>query len=245
MALTDSLISFWPLDEASGNALDAQGAHDLTETAGVVGTTTGKLSGARGLFTTDTAYFRKDDHADLSWGDNDRTWMGWIQISTKASASILVKSAGTNSTMEGDLHYDSASDRFRFRIGSGGTAITVTASSFGAPSTGVWYMIACGHDSVNNEIWISVNDGTVDTTAHTGGVNDSTGRFAIGRLDVGGNYFNGYADEVGWWHKRVPASEITQFYNSGNGLAYPFGGGGGATILPQIMQHHGLYVSSF
>jgi len=40
-ALTDDLVAFYPLDEASGDALDAHGGHTATETAGTIASATG------------------------------------------------------------------------------------------------------------------------------------------------------------------------------------------------------------
>jgi hypothetical protein len=92
----------------------------------------------------------------------------------------------------------------------------------------VWYHIICWHDSVNNVIGISINDGTPDTAAHSTGSFDSTTDFVLGcAADLVG-FLNGSIDEVGFWKGRVLGSaERSELYNGGLGLAYPF-----ATITP-------------
>ena len=34
--------------------------------------------------------------------------------------------------------------------------------------------------------------------------------------------FDGMMDEIGVWSRALTATEVTELYNSGNGLAYPF-----------------------
>lgn len=47
----------------------------------------------------------------------------------------------------------------------------------------------------------------------------SSGNFWIGR-DDNGNFYTGTIDEAGIWNKVLTQSEITELYNSGNGLVY-------------------------
>lgn len=47
MAIIDNLVSYWKLDEASGNALDAHGSNTLIETSGAIAAAGGKINGAR------------------------------------------------------------------------------------------------------------------------------------------------------------------------------------------------------
>lgn len=44
---------------------------------------------------------------------------------------------------------------------------------------------------------------------------------AVNDLNIGTKY-NGDLDEIGFWNRSLTSSEITQLYNSGNGLSYPF-----------------------
>jgi len=82
------------------------------------------------------------------------------------------------------------------------------------------------HDATANVIGINVDDGTALTAAHTTGCQDGTNNFLIGAIHGGGDYMDGLVDEVGIWNKVLTSGEITDLYNSGSGLAYPFGEGG-------------------
>ena len=69
MALTDSLIGFWRLAEASGNALDAHDSLDLTDENGV-GT---NGTGAREFLRASSQDFVHATSAALECGDIDFT----------------------------------------------------------------------------------------------------------------------------------------------------------------------------
>jgi hypothetical protein len=236
VALTDNLVSFWSLDEASGNALDAHGSNTLTETSGTIASATGKVSGARDFEAGDTEHFEIADNASLSTGDIDYTIAAWVQLESLATGTIAAKFGTTGNQREWRFYYDATASRFRLSVSpTGASAGTVTASAdtFGVPSTGTWYHVVAWHDSVNNLVGISVNGGTADTTAHATGSINGTAAFTVGvRLDPAADYWDGLIDEVGFWKRVLTSSERTELYNAGNGLAYPFGGV--VTVVPHL-----------
>lgn len=138
---------------------------------------------------------------------------------------IVSKYAFSNGNREYGLYWDNTVDRFKFIVFNSTTGSnTVTASTFGAPSTSTWYLIMVWVDNTANTVNISVNDGTVDSTALTITTHNGTARFNISGA---GNatpieYFDGVIDEV-YLRSSVPTSgERTQLYNGGAGLTYPF-----------------------
>lgn len=227
MALSDSLISYWPLDEASGSALDAHGSNDLAESASdTIDSAAGHVGGARDFELADTEYFSIADNADLSTGDIDFTIAAWVNLESLGTRTIVSKFSTGASSREYTLQEvgTGASARLRFSVDSNGTAIdtAVNADTFGAVSTATWYFVVAWHDSVNNVIGISVND-ISDTAAHSAGVFDGTAAFAIGaRVNADGDYFDGIIDEVGFWKRVLTSAEITELYNAGAGRDYAY-----------------------
>lgn len=226
MALTDSLLAYWPLDEASGNAIDAHAANDLTENGtGGVGSATGKVGNCRDFENGDQDRFSIAGTGDFSLGDEDFTFAGWMNFeSLGANRTVLGKWLTTGNQRSFGLLYLSASTVMRFQVSStGSNTVTVDASTFGAPSTSTWYFVVCWHDSVNNQIGISVND-TANTAAHSAGIFDSTADFELGRA-TSLVAFDGLLDEWGFWNRVLSSGERTALYNGGAGLAYPFASG--------------------
>mgnify|MGYP001580415787 CR=1 FL=1 len=226
MALTDSLISYWPLDEASGNALDAHGANELTETGGTIASATGKVGNARDFEAGDTESFQHADNADLSTGNIDFTFAAWVNAESLADFPVIShKGWGGSGIREWVLYYDTSAGRLTFSVSDDGdsTAGTVQADNFGALSTGTWYHVVWWHDSVNNQLGIAVNAGTPNTFSYSAGLGDRAGTFEIGASSVDQSlYWGGLFDEVGFWKRVLTSDERTDLYNSGAGRAYSY-----------------------
>lgn len=230
MALTDSLISYWKMDEASGNALDAHSTNDLTDT-NTVGSAAGKISNARDFEADNSEYFVRASNASLTTGDIDFSFQAWVQLESKTAKRQAITKGGI-SDYEYGLAYANGSDRFVFEVNStssGFSVTSITANNFGSPSTATWYHIICWHDATNNQIGIAVNDGTANTSAYSSGVGTNATDFRIGAYSDFSEYWDGLIDEVGFWKRVLTSGERTQLYGGGAGLAYPFSGGG-ATV---------------
>lgn len=221
MSLLTSLESYWKLNEASGNALDAHGSNTLTETSGTIGAATGKINGARDFEAADTEYFERTDNASLSVGDIDFTFSMWLQLESKsANMFALAKALDDLTGYEYSVVYNTSLDRMRFVVQDASNNFgIVTASAFGSVPTGTWIFVVVWHDATSNTLNIQINNGTVNSLSWTTGVKDSTRPFRLG-AEQGGNYWDGLIDEVGFWKRVLTSFERTQLYNSGNGLPY-------------------------
>lgn len=230
-----SLVSVWELNEASGNAVDAHGSNTLTETSGTIDAAAGKISGCRDFEAGDTEYFTVADNAGLSAGDVDFTLTAWVNAESLGAVNrdIIAKWGSNNAVREYIFGY-TATDRFRFTVRDTGNATntTVEANNLGAPSTGTWYFIVAWHDSVANTLNIQVNNGTVDSTSYSGGIQDSTAGFAIGaRVDGPQAYWDGLIDQCSLWKRVLTSGERTSLWNGGAGRAYPFASNARAGII--------------
>lgn len=230
MALTDSLVSYWKLDEASGNAIDAHGTNDLTETGGTIAATTGKINGCRDFEDIDTEYFEIADNADVSTGDIDFTFAAWVNLESKGANRIIIgKDLNTSGNREYNLYFSDTADRFRFELFSATDSGTnLSADSLGSPSLATWYFIVAWYDATANTMNIQVNDGTVDSTSKATLQASGSAAFRIGAraYPTIEDYWDGLIDEVGFWKRVLTSGERTQLYNSGSGLSYDnFAGG--------------------
>jgi hypothetical protein len=234
VALIDNLAVYYSCDEASGNLIDAHSTIDLTDN-NTVGAATGKVSGGRDFEVANTEYFSCADNATISMGDIDFTIAFWVQFESIGMRQMLVaKDQDTSREYRVTLRDGAAGDSLTFLVHNGGSGGGVEATTFGAVSTATWYFVVAQHDSVNNLLKISVNDGTMDTSAYSAGVGDGAADFNIGRRSYPGfaDHFDGILDEIGIWKRMLSSAEITELYNAGSGRDYAYisgGGGGGAT----------------
>jgi hypothetical protein len=232
VALTDSLISAWELNEASGNATDSHGSNTLTDN-NTVGSGTGLVYGTARDFEADTSeYLSLTDNGDLSPGDTDFTFEAWVKPETTSGFPALLSKGTAGGGREYILYLDGGTPRWEVR-GPSSTGGVYAGSSL---SAGNWYHLIFWHDSVNNQIGIAVNDGTPATAGHSDGCQDTTDPFQLGAASTQSLYWDGLIGPCRYWKGRVLTSgERTQLYNGGAGLTYAsFGGGGGGGTLPPI-----------
>jgi len=229
MALTDNLLSYWKFDETSGTRGDSVGSNTL-QTLNTPGSAAGKISNAVSL-TRASSQGLQITHAnqapDLSVGSGDFTINTWLYLDSKPAGQMgaVVKYDFVAGQREYWVHWDNTADRFQFQVFNNAAASTiVVANNFGAPSTGTWYMVTAYIDQGGN-IAIIVNDGTPNTVALGVTTHNGTAPFNIGYTGNSGSpftFWDGRIDETGIWNRQLTSAEITQLYNAGAGLTYPF-----------------------
>jgi hypothetical protein len=90
-------------------------------------------------------------------------------------------------------------------------------------STGTWYFAAMYYDSSTNKVGVSLNASAWTETSVTGTINTGGDQVKFARLSYQSgwdNYYNGRLDEWGHWGRVLTTAELTELYNSGNGLSY-------------------------
>lgn len=138
-----------------------------------------------------------------------------VKFSSLASSSGICGQwlAGNNNRCW-RFRYSSSGLRISFILSTNGTdQVIATANAFGAPSTGVWYLIFGGWDGTN--AWIQINNGTVNSIASAAPVSSSTAPFRVGEVD--GEWTTGAFARLFFWKGRTPSSgERSSLWNSGN-----------------------------
>lgn len=236
--LLNNLIAYWPMNEASGNALQSYkyvtADLTLTDTNTVTNNTGHVYATARQFTAANSEYFKIADNAQLSTGDIDLTVAMWIYLDSKPAGCYIFAKSSTSGPVAYEYaayYLGGATDRFHFFIGDGAGNLrgTVVANSFGAPSTATWYLLVASHDSVANTVTLQVNNGTIDSVATTGALVDSTAAFFVGAIGTGASatsFYNGRIGPLMVWKSAAGAGGVlsaakrTALYNSGNGLEY-------------------------
>lgn len=225
MALTDNLVAFWELNEASGNAIDSLGSNDLTDN-----NTVGASGIARDFEDTNSEFFSHVSNATLQMGDIDFTILAWVRPETATGThQIVAKDDDAGSAR--DYTLDISGGDFRFYINGGGSGI----AQLGTVSAATDYMVVGQHDATGDTVGISVNASAFTTTG-TGGIspNVSAAEFRVGAREYAGfeNYWDGLIWRVGLWKRKLSGAEVTSLYNGGSGLSYAAMGGGSSSAKP-------------
>ncbi len=230
--LKNALIAYWKLDEASGDAIDAHtNGLTLTATATAPGADTGKVYGtARTTSWNGNTSFSRAYETLIQLSDVDFTFAAWVYQANKNNYNHIISKSGTTGAPyeEMILRYQSGNDRFNFEVAySAGGYASVVANNLGSPSLNTWYLVICWHDSVNNQLCIQVNNGTVDTASHSGGVLNQSYPLYLARQHSGSLLqWDGRFGPVAFWKSAaggggvLTADQRTALFNAGAGLAY-------------------------
>jgi len=220
MALTDNLVSYWKLDESSGNAADSVGSNTLTNNNSTA-YATGKINNGADFENSSSQYLSIADGTqsglditgDLSisfwWKPESHTGFTWLV------SKYLI--AGNQRSY--GVYYDTGNTLY-FVFSNNGTATSGAGYSF-TPSDGTWYHIVIAYNSSGVQT-IYVNGSSIGTTSSLAtSIFNSSADFWVG----GGNNdpdVDGVIDEVGIWSRTLTEVEVGQLYNLTSGLQYPF-----------------------
>lgn len=211
MALTDNLVAYYKMDS---NSNDSHGSNNGTDTS--ISYAAGKINNAAG-FNGTSSFISCGTGIDL--GATKFTINLWYYPNVTYPDSqyriITAKDATGDRqfafglTDAGKCYFERAGSAI---LGGAGAGSVVTASA--------WNMITIYFDASN--LYTRIND-----SANTGPTAMSSlvaegGSFTFGKRVIDGIFAKGSVDLAGIWTRDLTSSEITQLYNGGAGLEYPF-----------------------
>ncbi len=227
-SLLTSLVGHWRLGEVSGSRADCCNINHLSDN-NTVTQAAGKLGSAAQFTAANSEYLQIASSSLLSMGNNDFTIAFWVYLDTvpvSDGRTLFSKWQITGNLREYAVlcDWNGVNTRFRFYVSSDGTATTtLPADTLGTPSAGQWYFVVAWHDATADTINIQVNNGTVDSTAHSTGVFNGSEPLQFGTLGLFASYYHdGRLDSASLWRRVLTTGERTALYNSGSGLEYPF-----------------------
>ncbi len=213
MALTDNLVSYWKLDEASGNAADSVGGNTLTNT-NTVTYSAGKINNGANFASASSQQLKKTG--------------GVISGATAMSISYWVKTSTTSGTTVGQ-YSTAVAGVWWIQIGTGtgyttfldynGSSVFVATDTVNV-ADGNWHFVVVTINSGLTTVNISTDGSSFRTYTITSIGSLGNQDFALGFSNS--NYLNGSLDEVGIWSRELTSGEVTSLYNGGAGIQWPF-----------------------
>ena len=242
MALTDNLNAYWKIDETSDGSgavtrLDSTANNnDLTDnntTASGTGIINNgadfERTNSERLTITDAAQTGLNPAADLSM----QFWLKFEQLPSTAGGNMVLTSKwGAGDNREYSI-ISLSNDNLRFALSADGTGVAgkfhtsdSNADIVVAGDVGNWMHLIVTYDGSADTAVFYKNGSSVALTkllSNTAGtIFNGAGLFGLASEFNGSEYFDGIMDEVGFWDRVLTADEVTELYNSGAGLAYPF-----------------------
>jgi hypothetical protein len=220
--LASGLISYWKLDELSGQAIDATGAGGNNNN----GTQTNTTQGVAGKINTAYAFNGTSSKVDMGNPVNlslasAGSLSCWVYPSINASDGIVASKGNFSSDTYGyGIDYVGGTNQFLAELANGSAHQTVGFNGT-TIALNTWYHLVLTWDGANFKTYLNGNvTSVVQQLVPVSNVND----FVLGyNYATGTAYFNGRIDEVGVWNRALTSAEVIALYSSGTGISYPFG----------------------
>lgn len=217
MSIITNLSAYYKLD---GNPYASFGTNNGTNNGGVT-YGTGIISQS-GVFNGTDAYVSVPVSSDFTFGAGDYGISLWIKRNSFGTRQLICgnsDSSGNDTSIPFLLEFTATNylkvTSFRSSIGYVTTdTATITDTN--------WHHII--YTRSGDTIYLYVDNVLKSTVSIALGdsINTPTTPFSIGRLGLyNGLYFSGSIDEIGLW-KQSLLPYISDLYNSGTGLTYPF-----------------------
>lgn len=216
--ITTGLVAYYPLNEASGNALDASGNSRTMAQTGTVGAGSGATANSRGPYTS-SDYFTRTDSA-LNLNTADWTICGWIYFTGAPTFNVLV----------GQRQASNTAWNYALQVYNGGAAsyyygsvynISGTASDVEAPGTaiasGSWHFVTTRYTSSTRLVEASIDGGsygsaTLANTAQTTLIPTQIGKWEYDTTSAGAVYLG----KIRFYSGRILDSTVISYlYNGG------------------------------
>lgn len=221
MALTDNLEAYYKLEDVTDSHTD----DDLTNNGSVSFLSGGIILNSANFGASNTTKYLSIANALGNTG-GAYSIAGWVNVTTAPAADsqtvLFMSEYGTTFVFYSVQYTDAGgTKKLQFFRGRRGVAdegpeytVTLTANT--------WYHIAVTYDGTNVRGYV---DGTLQAgptaasgDGSSGGTGSAIARFATANI----RYHSGLCDEVGFWTRAITAAEVSELYNAGSGLTYPF-----------------------
>lgn len=229
MALLTNIVSYYKLDESSGNAADSHGSNTLTNNA-TTAYVAAKINNGADLESASSQYFSIAD-ASQTGLDLGAEWSVsmWIKPESSGTNALFGKWDEDNNLRSYRPVLFSNNEIVIYTSAAGTTAVTADWTGL-TISNGTWYHLVMINSVAEGLSYLyidGVSQGTkpVGTTCFNGTAPFMIGADQTGAADAAANFFDGIIDEVGVWSRVLTSGEVTSLYASGAGLQYPFGEG--------------------
>ncbi len=223
MALIDNLVSYWKLDESSGDASDSVGSLTLTNANVTYGAA--KINNGANFNGTSSRL----THSSSGNLTGDFSISFWVKYNSFAGGPMIY--SDWSLTNRNIFLYTDTGGILYFYRGNGGASQDATPAQTATLSTGTWYHIVVTQSGTSKKMYVNAGTPTTATATYTGGSTGASSTFCV-YATANADYLNGTLDEVGFWTRELTASEVTQLYNVGAGLQYPFSSS--STFSPRL-----------
>jgi hypothetical protein len=201
--LLNGLVAYWKLDNLTWS--DSVASYDLTNNGSVTVGIPKVGAGSAEFVAVDSKYLSNASPPALAY---PCAVSFWINPSTYGRVGVVLN---YDNLFVINIH-NNPSDNLAIRTSGGEFA----ASTVGLSGWSHWIVNFTSASSVD------IYRNGVLATSVSGSALFARAGLQLGCRGAGENCFDGAMDEVGIWKRVLTSGEISDLYNSGSGLSYPF-----------------------
>ena len=235
-----NLLTHWKLDEASGTRIDSNGLYDLID-VNTVGQGTGKQGNCADFEAGNGERLESSDSVTTTFkGLGDFTFNIWLQ---QESDNPSTGNTGRrvlfwrNDTVQIATSKEATNSYSSWVYIRDAVGFEDCSENIGDIDVSSWYMLTVVRDQSAGTVAHYVNGSLVATTTglRTNVLRSDSTKIGIGGIPGSSSYvFDGLLDEASFWNRTLDSNEVSTLYNSGAGIPYDAGGGGGTNLQLNI-----------
>lgn len=209
MTLLDNLISYWKLD---GNSNDVVDSNNGTDTDITYSSGNGKINNGAGFNESSSKIVLKSS-TSVPTNCTIACWIKTSSLSNVASEHIYGFVTSGNAMFSFNVY--AGTPRLQL-VDSNNNYCLVNSGS--ALNNGNWHYLVGIKSGSGIEFYVDGNSQGTSSQTYNGNFNSN---IVAGYGNGGYIYYGGAIDEMGYWDRALSSTEVSQLYNSGNGLPYP------------------------
>lgn len=217
-------VSYWKLDESSGNAADSKGSNTLTNNNIVTYLSAVINNGANFVSATSQSLSIADaSQTGLDFSDV-MSLAGWIRFTTIPADTIpvIIKREPASNQRSYSLYTTGTGNTINFDSFTDGSSVGCSVSVAWTASTLTWYHLGFTKNGTSIKFYVDGSQQGTTQTGSNGAIFDSTAVFQMGGWASQSLFLNGRTDEWGAWNVELSSADMTALYNGGAGQSYPF-----------------------
>lgn len=215
--LTTDLISYYDFE---GNAEDKVGSNNGTVFGATNGINYGKINKGYN-FDGSNDYINLGTSDEFNFTDSFSISAWAYPKNINSEGAIVARYNYDNEERQYYLKFQN--DMAIFALSMAGTNVTTKFLISSTVNTNQWYHLVGIYDKENEVAKLYLNSVLVDSAPITNNLSGFNQPVGIGRLidTPVAAFYEGYIDEVGFWNRALTPTEVSNLYNSGDGLS-PF-----------------------
>lgn len=224
MALTDNLVAYWRLDEASGTRADSSGNGRSLSASGSPASRAGKLGDAADFVAASSQHLLTTDATVRGTITDSAGWTlaGWLMPDdtvTRAIAGNFLQATTKGLSVQMFAAFSVARELIvQWFDNTGGSTLAFPGVSF---TLSAWNFWAVKYDPADDKLYVRANGTTAAGVSCAGKTfTQYDAEFRLGNRGSApvASYWDGGLDDTGLWSRALSGAELDTLYNSGAGL---------------------------